>query len=87
MLPYFLSHASPQYLSFSHTFSNSDIDDGGEVEENIRYNFEINNLSPVLHIPHTWGTGIIQYVLLIDHFQFLSPLLMQSYPSQSIFFL
>ena len=35
----------------------SDIDDGGQVEQNIRYNFELNNISTVTHIAHTWGTG------------------------------
>ena len=39
------------HLSFS------DIDDGGEVEENIYHNFALNGLSRVPHIPHTWGTG------------------------------
>ena len=39
----------------------SDIDDEyGEVEENIKYNFELNEFEydkQPLHIPHTWGTG------------------------------
>ena len=33
----------------------SDIDDGGEVEENIRYNFQKNSLVSVPHAVHTWG--------------------------------
>ena len=33
----------------------TDIDDGGDVEENIRYNFERNGLQQVPHIAHTWG--------------------------------
>ena len=37
--------------------SHSDIDDGGEVQDNIQHNFELNGLPPPLHIPHTWGTG------------------------------
>ena len=39
------------------SFQISDIDDGGEVEENIYHNFELNGLPRVLHIPHSWGTG------------------------------
>ena len=35
----------------------SDIDDGGQVEQNIKYNFELNNITKVTHIAHTWGTG------------------------------
>jgi len=35
----------------------SDIDDGGEVAENVEYNILQNGLSPGLHIPHTWGEG------------------------------
>jgi predicted nicotinamide N-methyase len=35
----------------------SDIDDGGDVEDNIRYNFELNGMKAPLHIPHTWGEG------------------------------
>eukprot|EP01041_Mallomonas_annulata_P003758 gene3758-7460_t len=45
--------------SLPQTFSvlTSDIDDGGEVEENIIFNFKLNGLEPVPHLPHTWGTG------------------------------
>jgi predicted nicotinamide N-methyase len=32
-----------------------DIDDGGEVEQNIQFNFQLNAISPSLHIPFTWG--------------------------------
>jgi len=35
----------------------SDIDDDGIVEQNIKYNFQLNNIDSVVHIPHTWGTG------------------------------
>lgn len=34
----------------------SDIDDGGDVEENCLFNFKRNDLKPVLHVPFTWGT-------------------------------
>ena len=46
--------------SAPHSFdiSTSDIDDDGEVQENIAHNFHLNgNTSPPLHIPHTWGDG------------------------------
>lgn len=33
----------------------SDIDDGGEVESNIRHNFQRNGLACVPHVAHTWG--------------------------------
>lgn len=33
----------------------SDIDDGGEVEENVKYNFLRNGLSVPVHVAHTWG--------------------------------
>ena len=33
----------------------SDIDDGGDVEVNIKYNFERNGLGSVPHVAHTWG--------------------------------
>jgi hypothetical protein len=33
----------------------SDIDDGGQIEENIKRNFELNSVSEVIHVPHTWG--------------------------------
>lgn len=33
----------------------SDIDDNGEVQENISFNFHLNDLKPVNHIPFTWG--------------------------------
>jgi hypothetical protein len=33
----------------------SDIDDGGDVEANVKYNFERNDLSCVPHVAHTWG--------------------------------
>lgn len=39
----------------------SDINDGGEVEENIYHNFSLNGLTRVPHIPHTWGTGDSQH--------------------------
>ena len=48
------------FLSTSpHSFNitTSDIDDGGEVEENIAHNFRLNGLEPPLHVPHTWGDG------------------------------
>eukprot|EP00596_Hydrurales_sp_CCMP1899_P004118 CAMPEP_0119033710 /NCGR_PEP_ID=MMETSP1177-20130426/761_1 /TAXON_ID=2985 /ORGANISM="Ochromonas sp, Strain CCMP1899" /LENGTH=461 /DNA_ID=CAMNT_0006990655 /DNA_START=103 /DNA_END=1489 /DNA_ORIENTATION=+ len=48
------------YLSsepFKFNIFTSDIDDGGEVEENISHNFKLNSVSSTLHIPHTWGTG------------------------------
>ena len=35
----------------------SDIDDGGDVESNIRHNFAANGLPPRIHIPFTWGTS------------------------------
>lgn len=35
----------------------SDIDDHGEVEDNIAYNYKLNGLTPVSHVAHTWGTG------------------------------
>jgi hypothetical protein len=35
----------------------SDISDGGIVEQNIKYNFQLNNIDSVVHIEHTWGTG------------------------------
>lgn len=37
----------------------SDIDDGGEAEKNIKYNFELNGEDPEScnHIAHTWGKG------------------------------
>jgi hypothetical protein len=49
-LSIYLKSVFPEYQLLT-----SDIDDGGEVEENIKYNFEINGLSPLPHIPHTWG--------------------------------
>jgi len=42
---------------FSLNVHTSDIDDEGEVQENIRHNFSLNGLGPPLHVPHTWGTG------------------------------
>lgn len=33
----------------------SDIDDGGDVESNIQYNFGINSLPAPTHIPYTWS--------------------------------
>lgn len=33
----------------------SDIDDGGEVEDNVKYNFGKNGLASVPHVAHTWG--------------------------------
>ena len=33
----------------------SDIDDGGEVEANIQFNFERNGLARIPHVAHTWG--------------------------------
>ena len=33
----------------------SDIDDGGEVEANIQYNFLRNGLLQPIHVPYTWG--------------------------------
>ena len=47
-----------------HSFdiSTSDIDDDGEVQENIAHNFHLNgNTCPPLHIPHTWGEGWPMY--------------------------
>jgi len=35
----------------------SDFADDGEVEGNIAFNFALNGLVTVGHIPHTWGTG------------------------------
>eukprot|EP01031_Cornospumella_fuschlensis_P007867 gene7867-9723_t len=35
----------------------SDIDDEGVVQENIAWNFAINNVELARHIAHTWGTG------------------------------
>ena len=35
----------------------SDIDDGGEVADNIAHNFCLNDLPPPRHVPHTWGDG------------------------------
>lgn len=37
----------------------SDIADDGDVENNIRFNFDLNNLtsSLPLHVPYTWGDG------------------------------
>jgi hypothetical protein len=35
----------------------SDIDDGGEVAENIAHNFALNGLPVPRHVPHTWGDG------------------------------
>ena len=35
----------------------SDVADSGEVEENIRHNFEANGLPPPRHVRHTWGEG------------------------------
>ena len=35
----------------------SDIDDGGDVEANIRYNFIRNGLECVPHVAHTWGNS------------------------------
>ena len=40
------------------SLNGSDIDDGGEVEDNIYHNFGLNGVADVLHIPHTWGTGM-----------------------------
>jgi len=34
----------------------SDIDDDGDVESNILFNFTRNDLEPVIHVPFTWGT-------------------------------
>ena len=34
----------------------SDIDDGGEVEANVKYNFLRNGLLEPIHVPYTWGT-------------------------------
>lgn len=33
----------------------SDIDDEGEVEANIKYNYELNDMQAPRHIAHTWG--------------------------------
>jgi predicted nicotinamide N-methyase len=34
----------------------SDIDDGGEVEDNIKFNFRRNGvLKDIVHVPFTWG--------------------------------
>lgn len=44
----------------------SDINDGGEVEENIYHNFALNGLTRVPHIPHTWGTGDSQHSDIIS---------------------
>ena len=33
----------------------SDIADGEVVEQNIAYNFRLNNQEPCLHVEHTWG--------------------------------
>lgn len=33
----------------------SDIDDGGDVEENIKHNFAINGLPQRLHVAYSWG--------------------------------
>lgn len=35
----------------------SDIDDGGDVQANIQYNFERNGLAGVPHVAHTWGSA------------------------------
>ncbi|KAJ1397822.1 hypothetical protein B484DRAFT_257357, partial [Ochromonadaceae sp. CCMP2298] len=35
----------------------SDIDDGGEVAENVAFNSVQNGLAEGVHVPHTWGTG------------------------------
>jgi len=37
----------------------SDVSDGGEVMENVRYNYELNGLGDVVprHVEHSWGTG------------------------------
>lgn len=35
----------------------SDVDDGGEVEENVRHNLALNDVGVAAHVPHTWGTG------------------------------
>jgi hypothetical protein len=51
-LSIYLKAVFPEYQLWT-----SDIDDGGEVEENIKYNFEINGLSPLPHISHTWGAA------------------------------
>ena len=42
-------------LSPSFDITTSDINDEGDVEENVKYNFVHNGLDIVPHIPHTWG--------------------------------
>jgi len=46
--------SSPPYRFSIQT---SDFADDGEVEGNIAFNFALNGLRTVGHIPHTWGTG------------------------------
>ena len=49
--------ASSSSSSSSSSIVTSDIDDGGIVEHNIKYNFQLNNIDSVVHIQHTWGSG------------------------------
>lgn len=51
-LAIYLKSIFPEYQLWT-----SDIDDGGEVEENIKYNCDLNGLTPLSHIHHTWGTS------------------------------
>ena len=52
--------ALSMYLSSDpHNFDicTSDIEDNGEVQENIAHNFALNGLSVPHHVTHTWGSG------------------------------
>lgn len=51
----------------------SDICDDGAVERNIIHNFQINGLSPVQHVPYSWGQSWQETVAAISPQEDLQP--------------
>ena len=45
---------------YNYNIVTSDYNDGGEIEENIKYNCELNGLTPCLHLPYSWGDSTEQ---------------------------
>ena len=49
----------------------SDYNDGGEIEENIKYNYELNDLVPCHHLPYTWGDNTDGVDLMKRQFKYI----------------
>jgi len=56
---------------YNYDLVTSDYNDGGEIEENIQYNYELNGLVPCPHLPYSWGDNTERIDSMKHHFKYI----------------